>query len=97
MNPQTIAVGCPNQNGDVESHQRHLKRRLDQHLQLRGHRDFGSEEQYDRFLEEVLIQANQRRTVKLDQELAFMRELPPTRLCEYDEVAAGCADTAPCE
>jgi transposase len=41
---RTIHVRCPNENGDVESHNGHLKRRLEQHLLLRGHRDFASED-----------------------------------------------------
>ena len=83
---RTIHVGCPNENGDVESHNGHLKRRLEQHLLLRGYRDFASEAAYDVFLAEVLAKANGPRTVKVAEELAVMRELPPTRLCEYDEV-----------
>jgi len=83
---RTIHVGCPNENGDVESHNGHLKRRLEQHLLLRGHRDFASEAAYDEFLAGVLTQANGPRAVKVAEELAVMRELPPTRLCEYDEV-----------
>ncbi len=83
---RTIHVGCPNENGDVESHNGHLKRRLEQHLLLRGYRDFASEAAYDVFLAGVLTQANGPRTSKVTEELAVMRELPPTRLCEYDEV-----------
>ena len=41
---RTIHVRCPDENGDVESHNGHLKRRLEQHLLLRGHRDFASED-----------------------------------------------------
>jgi hypothetical protein len=63
-----------------------LKRRLKQHLLLRGSRDFSDESAYDRFLEGVLVQSNRLRTVKVAEELALMGELPPTRLCEYDEV-----------
>lgn len=84
--PRTIGIQCPNQNGDVESHNGHLKRRLAQHLLLRGHRDFASEADYDRFVEGVLVRANGRRQEKVAEELAVMRELPPTRLSEYDEV-----------
>ena len=84
--PRTIGIGCPNQNGDVESHNGHLKRRLLQHLLLRASRDFASEADYDRFVEEVLLRANQGRRAKVAEELAVMKELPPTRLCEYDEV-----------
>lgn len=84
--PRTIHVQCPNENGDVESHHRHLKRRLEQHLLLRGYRDFASEAAYDQFLAGVLNQANGLRAAKVAAELAVMGELPPTRLCEYDEV-----------
>lgn len=84
--PRTIGIGCPNQNGDVESHNGHLKRRLTQHLLLRGYRDFASEADYDQFLAGVLVQANGRRREKVAEELLVMRELPPTRLSDYDEV-----------
>jgi len=83
---RTIHVGCPNENGDVESQNGHLKRRLEQHLLLRGTRDFVNEAAYDQFVAEVLTKANGQRTAKVAEELAVMRELPPTRLCEYDEV-----------
>lgn len=86
LTPRTIHVDCPNENGDIESHNGHLKRRLEQHLLLRGYRDFASEAAYDRFVAEVLTQANGPRSAKVAEELAVMRELPPTRLCEYDEV-----------
>jgi transposase len=84
--PRTIGIGCPNQNGDVESHNGHLKRRLTQHLLLRGYRDFACEADYDQFLAGVLVQANARRREKVAEELLVMRALPPTRLSDYDEV-----------
>lgn len=49
MVPWTIGIGCPNENGDVESSNGHLKRRLRQHLLLRGSRDFESEAAYEFF------------------------------------------------
>ena len=79
-------MDCPNENGDVEAHNGHLKRRLEQHLLLRGYRDFATEAAYDQFVAEVLGKANGPRMTKVAEELAVMRELPPTRLCEYDEV-----------
>jgi hypothetical protein len=79
-------VRCPNENGDVESHNGHLKRRLEQHLLLRGTRDFVNEAAYDQFVAGVLTKANGQRQTKVAEELTVMRELPPTRLCEYDEV-----------
>lgn len=84
--PKTIGIGCPNENGDVESSNGHLKRRLRQHLLLRGSRDFESERAYEEFLQGVLRAGNRGRADKLAQELSVMKPLPPTRLSEYDEV-----------
>jgi hypothetical protein len=83
---RTIGIECPNENGDVESSNGHLKRRLRQRLLLRGSRDFESEAAYEQFLGEVLERANRGRQEKLTAELALMKPLPPTRLSEYDEV-----------
>ena len=76
LTPRTIHVGCPNENGDVEAHNGHLKRRLEQHLLLQGYRDFVSAAAYDAFLVEVLTKANGVRATKVAEELAVMRELP---------------------
>jgi hypothetical protein len=86
LTPRTIGIECPNENGDVESSNGHLKRRLRQHLLLRGSRDFESEAAYEAFLHRVLERGNQGRQEKLAVELAVMKPLPPTRLSEYDEV-----------
>jgi transposase InsO family protein len=85
MKVRTIRVGCPNENGDVESLNGHVKRRIEQHLLLRGSRRFDSEMDYDRFLLDVTTRANRLRTAKVAEELAAMRELPPTRLGDFDE------------
>lgn len=86
MKAQTIGIDCPDQNGDVESQNGHLKRRLDQHLLLRGHRDFETVGAYDGFVVGVLDKANQPRRARLAEEYKVMRPLPPTRLSEYDEL-----------
>jgi hypothetical protein len=85
LTPLTINVGCPHEQGDVESQNRHLKRRLEQHLILRGSRDFGSLEDYDRFVQTVLRAANAKRQKRLAEELACMRLLPAGCLAEYRE------------
>ena len=87
MKPQTIGIDCPEQNGDVESQNGHLKRRLLQHLLLRGYRDFATVEAYDAFVVKVLHQANESRRPRLAEEFQVMRPLPPTRLSEYDELS----------
>lgn len=85
LTPLTINVACPHEHGDVESLNRHLKRRLEQHLILRGSREFGSLEEYDRFVEGILRAANVSRQIRLNQELECMRELPGTELAQYRE------------
>lgn len=87
LTPLTINVGCPHEQGDVESLNRHLKRRLKQRLILRGSRDFSSLEEYDRFVEGVMRAANAKRQKRLAQELACMRPLPAGLLAEYREYA----------
>ncbi len=84
---RTIGIDCPNENGDVESANGHLKRRMRQHLLLRGSRDFESEATYQGFLGQVLDRGNHGRRERLAEELAVMKPLPPTRLSEYDEVS----------
>ena len=86
MKPQTIGIDCPDQNGDVESQNGHLKRRLTQHLLLRGYKDFETVGAYDAFVVEVLHKANDSRRTRLAEEFKVMRPLPPTRLSEYDEL-----------
>ena len=84
----TINVACPDEQGDVESQNGHLKRRIKQHLLLRGNRDFAQEEDYDQFLEEVMEKANKPRLKRLAEELAVMSPLPCSALAEYREVDA---------
>jgi hypothetical protein len=85
LTPLTINVNCPHEHGDVESQNGHLKRRLEQHLLLRGSRDFNSPEQYDAFVQGVLRAANAKRQKPLAEELACMRPLPAMGLAEYRE------------
>ena len=86
IEPRTINVGRPQENGDCESANGHLKRRIRQHLLLRGSRDFGSEHEYDRFLAGVLEAANRLRTERLGEELAAMRETAVEDLPDYREL-----------
>jgi hypothetical protein len=64
MKPRTIGIGRPNENGDVESSNRHLKRRLNQHLILRTSRDFLTEGDYQMFVERVLEGGNKGRQTR---------------------------------
>ncbi len=83
VKPRTIGVGEKEQNGDIEASHGVLKRRLEQHLLLRGNRDFESEDVYERWLWEKIEAANRLRQPKLAEELAVMRPLMVSRLPEY--------------
>ena len=52
-----------------------LQRALEQHLLLRGQRDFASVATYEAFLTRIFTQRNARREVRLAEELARMRPL----------------------
>jgi len=87
MRPRTIAIGKSHQNGDVEALGGALKRRLEQHLLLRGSRDFESIEAYESWIGEVVEQANGLRSERLTEELAVMRPLAKRRLPEHRELS----------
>jgi hypothetical protein len=89
MRPRTIQVDAPHENGDVESLHGALKRRLKQHLLLRGSSDFGSVESYREFLEQVLETVNRARSERVAEELGRMRVLKSSRLAEYEEYGCG--------
>ena len=85
IEPHTINREEPHENGDVESANGALKRRLKQHLLLRGNRDFDDEDAIRRFIEEVFTKANRGRQKRLAEELAVMRPLRVALLPEYVE------------
>lgn len=85
MKARTTRVGAKEQNGDVEAANGALKRRLRQHLLLRGSGDFESREAYEVWLRGVLEKANSLRQIRLAEELAVMRPLAVDRLPEYRE------------
>ena len=87
IKPKTINVGCPEENGDVESAHGHLKRRLEAHLVLRGSRNFEAERDYAGFVAEVCRGANALRQPKVAEEVAMLKPLPETRYPEAEEVS----------
>jgi len=106
VEPTTIHVACPNENGDIESANGHLKRRLKNHLILRGSRDFASEVAYAEFVGKVCTGANLLRQAKVAEERPRLRPLPAMRFPEAEEMtvrvssystirAKGCAYSVP--
>ena len=88
LTPRTTQIRKPNQNGDVESANRHLKRALDQALRLRGSRDFADEAAYDAFLVEQVRKWNRRDPERWPQERALLRPLPASWPPQFEETEA---------
>ena len=83
MKPRTIGTGESEQNGDVESANGALKRRLKQHLLLRRSRDFETREAYETWAQSVCATANLSRGKRVAQEHAVMKPMTAKRLAEY--------------
>ncbi len=85
IEPRTINCAEPHENGDVESANNALKRRVEQHLLLRGSRDFTDRDAYRCFVEGTLHKANAGRRKRLLEEMAVMKPLEVALLPEYIE------------
>lgn len=85
MKPRTIGVGKSNQNGDAEALNGALKARLEQHLLLRGSREFDSVAAYEQWVQAVCRKANLGRQERLDTELLQMTPLTVLQLPEWTE------------
>lgn len=83
MKPRTTGIGEKEQNGDVESLNGALKRRLIQLLLLRGNRDFASVGEYETWVQACLRKLNRTRQRRLSEELDAMTPLVVRRLPEY--------------
>ena len=75
LEARTIHMASPNENGDIESSNGGLKRAVEQHLLLRGSRDFESIAVYEAFLFGIMEKRNAGRQEKLAEELAVMKPL----------------------
>jgi hypothetical protein len=72
---RTIHLASPNENGDIEASNGGFKRAVEQHLLLRGSRDFESIAVYEAFLFGIMEKRNAGRQQKLADELAVMKPL----------------------
>jgi hypothetical protein len=88
VQPRTINIACPNEQGDVECAHRHLLRRLRTHLTLRGTKDFATVVEYQAFVERVCTGANALRSAKVAEELVVLQALPMSRYPETEQVSA---------
>jgi hypothetical protein len=85
IEPRTTHLNSPHENGDVESSNGGFKRAAEQHLLLRGSRDFDSIEAYEAFLHQVMEKRNRARQERLTEELAVMAPLPTATVITHHE------------
>jgi hypothetical protein len=85
MTPRTTAIGAKEQNGDVESENGAIKRRLEQLLLVRGSRDFEDVAAWQSFIDDALRARNAGRRTRVGEDFAAMRELNVAKLPEYVE------------
>jgi transposase len=85
VEPRTIHIHSPDENGDVESLQGHLKKRIELALQLRSSRDFKDVTDYAVFVAAVCTKANKLpdRTARVAEERLLLQPLPPMRFPDY--------------
>jgi hypothetical protein len=88
LEPRTTNLQSPQENGDVESAHGGLKRALEQHLLLRGSRDFESLEAYEVFIQDVMKRRNRSRQTRLAEELDVMKPLTATPFATHSQVRA---------
>lgn len=86
MDPRTTAVGQKEQNGDIEAANGALKRALEQHLLLRGSRDFAGIEELECWIQGIMTKRNHLRRERVVTETKKMRQLNVKRIAEHDEV-----------
>jgi len=88
MRPTRNNLGQSHENGAIESRQGSLKRSLEQALLLRGHRDFATIADYQRFVADVVARLNRRIQTRLTEERSQLAALPVRRTSEYEEIEA---------
>jgi hypothetical protein len=93
--PERTNARCANENGDVESSNRHIKDRIEQALLLRGSREFASRDDYISFAKELVDRANANRRDRFSEEQSKLGKLPDYRL-DTDDLVRGLRVSGSC-
>ena len=81
---QQTNARCPNENGDVESSNGHVKNMIDQALMIRGSRDFESRDDYMTFVENVVAKRNRARSDRFAVEQQQLGALPDHKIDNHE-------------
>lgn len=77
--------GVAQENGAIESPNRHIKAQLEQALRIRGSYDFTSRSDYEAFVQSIVERRNRRVDDKLAQEQRQLQPLPVHTSVNYTE------------
>lgn len=80
--------GRGHENGAVEAAHGHIKRRIEQSLLLRGSTDFAMVEDYQQFIDEVVVAHNKRNAKALAVEKPYLQPLPVVKTMDYTPIQA---------
>lgn len=80
--------GRGHENGGVESAHRHIKRRIEQALLLRGSHDFATVADYQGFIDEVVATHNARNAKAVALEKTYLQPIPETKTLDYIQTQA---------
>jgi len=87
MQPTRNNRGKSHENGSIESAHRHLKRRIEQALLLRGSNDFEDLSAYQAWLDDVVSTHNCRNAKALHEEQKFLQPLPENKTMDYTDLS----------
>ena len=95
MQGLSTQVAKAHEKGDVEQRHYRIKKAVEQHLILRGSRDFESRRAYNDFLNGLFHRLNANRQKRLEEELKLLKPLPSRRLddCKKFRVKVGINST----
>ena len=94
MTPTRNNRGVAHENGSIESSHGHLKRALIDALLLRASRDFDDLTALRRFVDEIVGRRNTRNSKRIDLERAELKDLPPHKTADYEEVRVDVASSS---
>lgn len=87
MTPTRNNPGVSHENGAIEASHGSFKRRLSQHLKLRGSTDFSSVRFYQDFIDHVVERLNRRCRQRFIEEQKHLQPLPQHHFVDYQEVS----------
>jgi hypothetical protein len=76
VTPSRNNPGKSNENGSIEKSHDLLKSDIRQQLMLRGSNDFSSIDEYEEFLQKIIVRRNKTRSDKVSEEIKLLKPLP---------------------